>query len=106
MQLRTPSLKPHIVWHRVGDDQVVICTRDGEKLVSSRLYANVLEAIDGSTTDEIVERLMPEFAPEETLLALHSLRIADYLEEAPAAPGAASQTPPARGSRRLVECGW
>jgi bacteriocin biosynthesis cyclodehydratase domain-containing protein len=82
LQLRTPSLKPRIAWHRIGSEQVILCDGDREWLLSTRLYADLLEAIDGSTTDEIVERLSAAFEPEEILFALHNLKVGGYVEEA------------------------
>jgi oxazoline/thiazoline synthase len=82
LHLKTPSLKPHIAWHRISSEQLILCDRDREWLVSNHLYADVLEAIDGATTEEIVERLSATFAPEEVLFALHNLSIGGYVEEA------------------------
>lgn len=81
MQLRKPSLKPHVAWHRIGSEQIILCDRDREWLVSNRLYADVLQAVDGATTDEILERLSAAFEPYEILFAIHSLNVAGYLEE-------------------------
>jgi oxazoline/thiazoline synthase len=82
LQLRRPSLKPHIAWHRVGREQVILCDGDRDWLLSAQLYADLLEAIDGSTTDEILERLSAAFEPAEILFALHNLEVGGYVEEA------------------------
>ena len=54
MQLKIPAIKAHVAWHRLGEEQIVLRVGDSNAMITGRIYADLLEAIDGATTDEIV----------------------------------------------------
>ena len=78
--IESPLLTPHLGFHVIGDEQVLLVSEDFNTLLRGRIHCDLMPLLDGDrTVQEIVAALAPAHSPLDVQTAILALASRGYV---------------------------